>query len=432
MKTRLFFISFMALLSSVFSFGQDVRLVGGDISLLPSYEAVNTPYRDKNNQTISDLVTYVKETCGWNACRVRLFVNPVIVNKDGTKQGEVQDLPYVLALGKRIKDAGMAFMLDFHYSDTWADPVKQTIPTAWKSLTEEQLLDTVYHYTRNCLDTLVAAGATPDYVQIGNEVSYGMLWRNNDDKVWANSAYENNATAWQRFNAFLNAGARAVREVTPQAKIIVHIERTTSANTCVNFYNCLAHDNVDYDIIGLSFYPFWHGWITGELKSTLNALEQGFPDKSIQIVETAYYNNYFPVNDSGTKFNTSTVWPGTEAGQDAYLAALISELKNHDNVNGLYYWFPEENGNGGASYNASKIVITNWLNRGLFNPNSHKALSGLYRLKDYVSDGTAVDEVTIKQTEDGIVYSILGLPVGTSLEQLPQGVYILNGKKVKK
>ena len=430
MKTRLFSMLLAACLVLP-CVGQE-RLVGGDISLLPSYEAANTPYKDRSNTSISDLVPYAATACGWNACRVRLFVNPVIVNKDGTKQGEVQDLPYVTALGKRIKDAGMAFLLDFHYSDTWADPVKQTIPTAWQSLSEQELLDTVYGYTRECLETLVAAGATPDYVQIGNEVSYGMLWRNNNDKVWANSPYDDNATAWQRFNALLKAGARAVREVTPEAKIVVHIERTSSAATCVNFYNCLAHDSVDYDIIGLSYYPFWHGWITGELRTTLNSLEQTFPDKMIQIVETAYYNNYFPVNDSGTKYNTSTKWPGTEDGQDAYLSDLITELKRHERVNGLYYWFPEENGNGGASYDENNIVITNWLNRGLFRPSSHKAFSGLYRLKDYVSDGTAVENVDTQVADDGMIYSLLGMPLGYSFEQLPEGIYIQNGKKIRK
>ena len=430
MKTRLFSM-LVATIMMLPCVGQE-RLVGGDISLLPSYEAANTPYKTQGGVAIDDVVTYVATTCGWNACRVRLFVNPVIINKDGSRQGEVQDLPYVTALGKRIKDAGMAFLLDFHYSDTWADPVKQTIPTAWKDLTEQELSDTVYGYTRECLKALVAAGATPDYVQIGNEVSYGMLWRSNDDKVWTNSAYDNNATAWQRFNALLNAGARAVREVTPEAKIIIHIERTQSSSTCVNFYNCLAHDNVDYDIIGLSFYPFWHGWVTGEFRTTLNALEKAFPDKPIQIVETAYYNNYFPVNDSGTKYNTSTVWPGTSAGQDAYLSDLITELKQHEQVNGLYYWFPEENGNGGASYDENKIVITSWLNRGLFNPTSHKALSGLYRLRDYVKEGTALENTESKTQVDDMIYSLFGQPLGTSLEQLPEGLYIQNGKKIIK
>lgn len=364
------------------------RWVGGDISLLPSYEAVKTPYYDFNGKKIDDVITFLHDSCHWNAARVRLFVNPVITNADGTKQGEVQDLAYVCALGKRIKDAGMAFMLDFHYSDTWADPVKQAIPRAWQSLSEEQLLDTVYTYTRHCLQELVAAGATPDFVQIGNEISYGMLWRGSSnsttDKVHAydDNTYNEELSQWQRFAAFLNNGSKAVREVCPQAKIIIHIERTPSKDMCVNFYKYLDLQKVDYDVIGLSYYPFWHGWLDNELRNTLNALEKSQPNRKVQIVETAYYNNYFPT-DGSAKYNTTNKWGASENGQNAFLKDLCVELKKHSNVDGLYYWFPEENGNGGASWSESTLVITNWLNRGLWDPQKHKAYKGLLRLQDF-------------------------------------------------
>lgn len=364
------------------------RWAGGDISLLPSYEAVKTPYYDFSKKKIDDVIAFLHDSCHWNAARVRLFVNPVVTNADGTKQGEVQDLAYVCALGKRIKDAGMAFMLDFHYSDTWADPVKQAIPRAWQSLSEEQLLDTVYSYTRHCMQELAAVGATPDFVQIGNEVSYGMLWRGSSnsttDKVHAynDGTYNEELTQWQRFAAFLNNGARAVREVCPQAKIIVHIERTPNKDMCVNFYKYLDLQHVDYDIIGLSYYPFWHGWLDSELRNTLNALEKSQPNRKVQIVETAYYNNYFPT-DGSAKYTTTGKWKASEDGQDAFLKDLCIELKKHSNVDGLYYWFPEENGNGGATWSADKIVITNWLNRGLWEPNKHTAYKGLLRLQDF-------------------------------------------------
>lgn len=424
MKTRhLLTLTLLAALCLPLS-ADNNRLAGGDISLLPSYEAANTPYYDKSGTSITDLVQYLAGECGWNACRVRLFANPVIINADGTRQGEVQDLEYVTALGKRIKDAGMAFLLDFHYSDTWADPVKQKIPSAWKNFTTEQeLADTLYGYTAHCLRTLTEAGAEPDYVQIGNEISYGMLWRSNADKVNAGQTYEQNEAAWKILAKYLKAGAKAVREECPNAKIVIHIERTQYASACVNYFNCLARENVDYDIIGLSFYPFWHGWVTSELRSTLSSLENAFPDKPVQIVETAYYNNYFPVNDSGTKFKTNTVWPGTEAGQDAYLADLISELKDHNNVNGLYYWFPEENGNGGATYNADNIVITSWLNRGLFSPDKHKALKGLYRIKAYLGDNTALEDISAAKADETI-WSLTGTPLGNDISRLPEGAYI--------
>ena len=106
------------------------HFVGGDISLLPSYEQYNTPYYDRDGKTISDVVTYVKESCGWNAIRVRIFVDPK--ERTSSKSGVVQDLAYVKKLGKRVKDASMKLMVDFHYSDCWADPSYQDIPSRWK------------------------------------------------------------------------------------------------------------------------------------------------------------------------------------------------------------------------------------------------------------------------------------------------------------
>lgn len=406
------------------------RYVGGDISLLPEYERFNTPYKDASGQTIPDLITYLRDVCHWNAIRVRLFVDPVVVNADGTKQGEIQDLAYVKALGKRVKDAGMTFLLDFHYSDTWADPVKQYIPANWQSLTEEQLLDTVYGYTKMCLDTLVAAGATPDFVQIGNEISYGMLWRGTPSKTtdavhaYDDATYTSESERWLRFGNFLKNGARAVREVCPNAQIVIHIERTANTTMCVNFFRYLALQEVDYDVIGLSYYPFWHGLLTPSqnkvnLRATLNALEQAYPDKPIQIVETAYYNNYWT---PGSKdYDTRSFWPISAAGQDAFLHDLITELDAHDGVNGLYYWFPEENGNGGPKWSESTIVITGWINRGLFDPNTHKAYAGLYRLSEYVGVSSDLDELTLTEeptkqlingqliiVRDGVAYDALG------------------------
>ena len=360
------------------------RWVGGDISLLPAYEAVKTPYKDAKGATISDVVAYVHDSCHWNAARVRLFVKPVIINPDdNNRQGEVQDLPYVKALGKRIKEAGMAFMLDFHYSDTWADPTKQTIPSDWTSIAQgEDMAAKVYEYTRDCLTELVSAGATPDFIQVGNEISYGMLWSNKGhDMVGPNSPYEDYEANWVKLSSYLNAGARACREVCPDAKIIIHIERTTSATQCVNYFNYIGRNNVDYDIIGLSYYPFWHGYFA-KLSTTLDALKNAFPTKPVQIVETAYYNAYFPTDGSAT-YKTTDKWPATEAGQNQYLLDLCEELKKFENVNGLYYWFPEENGNGGASYSADKIVIDTWINRGLWNANNHKAYSGLKSLQQF-------------------------------------------------
>jgi arabinogalactan endo-1,4-beta-galactosidase len=245
------------------------------------------------------------------------------------------------------------------------------------------MADTVYQYTKRCLTALVAAGATPDFIQVGNEISYGMLWsRKGADMVGPNSSYDDYKANWEKLSSYLNAGARACREICPDAKIVIHIERTTAAQQCVNYFNYIGRNNVDYDIIGLSYYPFWHGYLD-KLRSTLTSLRSNFPDKQVQIVETAYYNNYFPTKEQGGTYQTTDKWKATENGQNSYIKDLCTELKIHSNVTGLYYWFPEENGNGGSSYNANNIVIDTWINRGLWNPSNHKAYSGLMSLQDF-------------------------------------------------
>ena len=177
------------------------RYVGGDISLLPQYEKYNVPYYDADGQKIADMLQYMKsEAVGWNAQRVRLFVNPT-PSLDYNDPAICQDIDYVVSFGKRIKEAGFAFMLDFHYSDSWADPAKQWTPVEWQSLSDEELQTRLYDYTKDCLKRLVEAGATPDFIQTGNEISYGMLWGKKDTK--SNRCYTNSDSNWPRLIALL-------------------------------------------------------------------------------------------------------------------------------------------------------------------------------------------------------------------------------------
>lgn len=418
-------MAFLALCNAPLSAENGQHLVGGDISLLPSYEQYSTPYYDANGKTISDVVTYVHETCGWNAARVRLFVTPT-ERESGTHTGVVQDLDYVKKLGKRIKDAGMKLMVDFHYSDCWADPSYQDIPNSWKvNTSNEALADSMYSYTKRCLTVLQAYGAEPDYVQVGNEISYGMLWRSNSDKVFPSQAQSSYSTQWNRLNLLLSNGCKAVREVCPDCKIIIHTERSESASQSVNFYNYLG--NLDFDIIGLSYYPFYHNGLT-YLNATLSGLEKAFPTKEVQIVETAYFYQYYP---SDATYNFTSTWAATENGQLAFTNDLITELLKHDNVTGLYWWFAEENGNGGASWNANKIVIDAWLSRGLWNDNNHKALKALYALSNLCANDMALDRILQDAAKNNRpIYNLCGQRVNASIRELTPGIYIVNGKKV--
>ena len=354
--------------------------VGGDVSVLQSYDDKGVAYYDADGGKIADVLKYMKgEDVGWNALRVRLFVNPARKDADGNTDAQVcQDLDYVVRLCKRIKAKGFALLLDFHYSDTWADPSNQWIPKEWASLSEAQLHTKVYEYTKECLQRLVAEGAAPDFIQPGNEISYGMLWSAEVNRSSnANRCYSNSPEAnWTRFINLLDQAVKACREVCPKAKIVIHTERAGQPEVLKGIYTRLA--KVDYDVIGLSYYPFWHNSLQ-VLSQSLNTLESSFPDKKVQIVETAYYYQWQPKVGGGIDYDFSSKWPVSPQGQAAFARDLIDELKKHGNVNGLYWWFPEENGNGPDSK-----VLSYWVNRGLWDDNTHKALPALYVLKDFV------------------------------------------------
>ena len=370
---------------------QDGPVVGGDISMLTKYEAhqrmaagrygiTNAHYYDVNGAVIDDVITWTKQQ-GWNAARVRLFVNPENASTEHKGQGVIQNLDTVKVLGARIKAAGMQFMLDFHYSDTWADPSAQTTPAAWASLDDEALAQQVYEYTRDCLRALKAAGATPDYIQTGNEISYGMLWgpagtpQSQLKQCFSTSPEEN----WARFANLLIAAGRACREECPKAKIVLHTERVPRDNVLVNFYNQMNNRGVDYDIIGLSYYPYYHGNLA-VLANALNKVSNTFQDKDIMIVETGYSYHY-KVGDQ----DFSSTWPLTAEGQRQFTVDLINRLKPYARVKGLFWWFPEANEYGlGGSHWSTLHVTDNWYNAGLWNHETGKALPALYELKNFV------------------------------------------------
>ena len=415
---------------------QHGTFVGGDISMLPAYEASATTYLDGKGDKIADLIPWLISDCGWNSFRVRLFVNPT---ERGTgKTGVVQDIDYVKALGKRIKAAGGKFMLDFHYSDSWADPTNQVTPASWADCTTpQQKADRLYSYTKESLQTLIAAGATPDFVQVGNEITYGMV----GIKVWP---YDSKESDWDGFLTVLKAGCKAVREVCPDARIVIHTERSGESARTYYYYNKLKEAAVDYDIVGLSYYPFYHGDLTA-LKATLLLLKRNFPEKEVQIVETAYPIQWWP---DGKTVDTRSTWPVEEGkcdGQYAFTKDLIATLADCDNVKGLYWWFPEEAGNGdGANWDTKEgIVISQWLNRGLWWPKvsgaGHWPLQTseggvLWLMKSFLNPeaaGMTTPETAGDNTAgNNRIYNINGQYCGKDMTKLPKGIYIQNERKI--
>ncbi len=389
------------------------KYVGGDISMLPKYEEAGVVYKDKSGNTVSDVLGFFNEE-GLNAMRVRLFVDP---SNDNDK-AVCQDLEYVKALGKRIKDAGMKLILDFHYSDTWADPGKQWTPNAWKDMTDEQLKDTIYGYTKYCLEQMVAAGATPDFIQTGNEISYGMMWGtkaavggNNTNRCYTNSPQAN----WTRFISLLKKAGQACREVCTDAKIIIHSERTPKPDVLTDFFDRMANVELDYDIIGLSYYPDHHGNLA-KLESALTSLENKNYGKDIMIVETGYSYAWH----IGDTYDYSSTYPLTEEGQRQFTADLVTKLNTHESVKGLFWWWPEDNGN--------KMVTNSWWNAALYNHNTGKPYAAFYELKNFNNSSSGFLGINKDhKCKDCKWYTIEGRRLGA--EPSKSGIYINDGKK---
>jgi arabinogalactan endo-1,4-beta-galactosidase len=391
------------------------KYLGGDVSLLLTYEENGANYMDIDGKKITDLLAFLKEQ-GLNTMRVRLFVDPSKASAEAKGQGVRQDLEYVKKLGKKIKDAGLGFMLDFHYSDTWADPEHQTMPQEF-IMVNTPAFEYIYTYTKNSLEAMVTAGATPDFIQIGNEISFGMLW--DGCKVKQNSdwtAYLDDN--WDSFSKALKNASKACREVCPEAKIIIHTEQCANNPTLdVAFFNRIKANEVNYDIIGTSYYPYYKGPISN-LDKGLTQLEINFPDKQIMIVETGCGYHY----KMGDK---ETGYPLTYEGQQKFTAELITMLNKHQHVNGLFWWFLEAN-EYGLDWK-TKRVTDKWYDASLFDNETGHALPALYELKNFVSEGAGISSLSVENTGGGW-YNLNG----KNLKEAPtqKGLYIYRGQKV--
>ena len=347
------------------------RLVGGDISMLTKYEEKGAIYNDKDGNRIASVLPWFKGQ-GWNAMRLRLFVNPENATDAAKMEGVVQDLEYVKALGNRIKDAGFVLVLDLHYSDSWADPGKQTVPAAWPNNDVEALKDSVYNYTKQVLQAMVAAGATPDFIQLGNEITGGMLWPTGH--VYPSGGAPAGGS-WENFAVYQNRAAQAVHEVCPSTKIILHVEMHSYTQPGDFFSNCNTY-GIEYDVMGLSYYSAYHGDLT-YLNGALVRMEAA-SSKPIMIMECGYgYAWALP----GTSNDMTSTYPYSNAGQKAFTQAMIAKLKQHSQVKGLFWWWPEANEYGIDWQNK---VTESWWNGSLFDNRDGKAQGALYELQTFL------------------------------------------------
>lgn len=232
----------------------------------------------------------------------------------------------------------MDFLLDFHYSDYWADPGTQTPPLAWQNMTNEEVRIAIYEYTRNVVTQLKNQNTLPNIIQIGNETDSGFLW--NYGKVWDD--FSNN---WNNYTLLVNEAIRAIKEVDTEdtVKIMLH---HSSVENAIYFFNELDAFSIDFDIIGLSYYPQFQIKDLNLVQTKLNELATTF-EKDILMVEVAYpftldwndnYTNYIGSDDQ-----ILTEFPATPQGQKAYFEWLITAIKSIPNDKGIgfCYWAPD-------------------------------------------------------------------------------------------
>ena len=351
----------------------DPFYMGTDVSLLPTIEQLagypqggaSGPFKDAG---VARPAEKILVNHGDNLFRIRIFVNPQTTYTN-TNAGAIQTTAYDIALAQRLKATGAKILLDFHYSDTWADPGKQTKPAAWTSLTFAQLQTQVRTYTRDTLTAFRDAGVMPEMVQIGNETANGMLWNSGSINYSGTTAQQQ--ASWQNFGALLNSGISGVRDVDAtvpgqHTTIALHTDQG-DWNGHPQFY----FDNItnptwgnvsDFDVMGLSYYPSTRTQRSFSfLTANMNELVADHPGKKVMLLET----NYPWRTHSGLGVSD---WPSTQAGQQQFLTDLRNAVMNVNNGAGMgvVWWYPEAiqvpgfniyNGGDTALFDASGNVL---------------------------------------------------------------------------
>ncbi|MBN1379806.1 MAG: glycosyl hydrolase 53 family protein [Gammaproteobacteria bacterium] len=271
-------------------------ILGADISSIPERIDGGALFIDTDG--IEKNLLVLLKNYGFNFIRLRTFVNPsaqygYASNDSCTGKSEAyNDKDHIVNFAQEVKAAGMGLLLDFHYSDTWADPQKQVIPEAWRGLSSiDALAAQVKAYTVEVIEALVAVGATPDIVQIGNEITPGMLIHipTIDTDCYGNNSIVNvtvnGSTAnWDNFAALLRAGIEGVHQADANIQIMLHIENTEDPNGIINWVENIQSRNVVFDILGLSAYEQWQG-PSSAWRATLQTLANHFPDLTFAIAE---------------------------------------------------------------------------------------------------------------------------------------------------
>ena len=290
---------------------------GADVSWLTELESNGTLFYDANGKP-QECMALLRDL-GMNSIRLRVWVNP-----DGGWCGKDD----VVAKAWRAHKLGMRLMIDFHYSDTWADPGKQYVPAAWKDYTFEQMKQAVADHTRDVLTALKERNIDVEWVQVGNETSDGMLW-NDADGADALAVTGRASKNMANFAAYVNAGYDAVKAVYPDAKVIVHLDKGNKLSQYTWMFDGLKQHGAKWDVIGMSLYP---DWITDQ------TWQQVSDDclANMQTLSTKYGCNVI-LSEIGMVWNSENAAP--------FLKKMVDGCKALSICEGVFYWEPETYGN---------------------------------------------------------------------------------------
>ncbi|MCQ2597501.1 MAG: glycosyl hydrolase 53 family protein [Treponema sp.] len=309
---------------------------GVDISSLGDIEKAGGKYFNAEGKE-EDLFKILKDN-GVNWVRLRVWHNPVIAGKPygGGNNSVENDLP----LAKRAKDAGLKLLVDFHYSDTWADPGKQHTPKAWRKMDAKELNAAVEDYTRESLLTFEKAGARADMVQIGNELNNGFCWPLG--KIWGNDG--ETVGGFKGFTNLLKSAAKGVRSAQGKGekmKIVIHLADGGDNSLYRTVFDEIKKAKVDYDVIGLSFYCYWHGTYD-DLKRNMSDVAKRY-GKETMVMEAAYGFTPDDGDDQGNVFKTfsedTTGYRPSVQGQATCIRDCIAAV-NEAGGTGVFYWEP--------------------------------------------------------------------------------------------
>jgi arabinogalactan endo-1,4-beta-galactosidase len=304
-------------------------LRGADISALERIEQAGGVFRDAGRA--GDAIAILRSR-GANLFRLRLFVSP-----DHTEV-QVNDLDYTLRLAARVKAAGARLLLDLHYSDTWADPGHQTTPAAWAALDIDSLERRVEAYTDSVVTRLKQAGALPDIVQVGNEVDSGFLWPLGQVGGGSDSLQQ-----WSRFTRLLKAGIRGVRGALgpgDSVRILLHFSLGGDVAATQWFFDHVESSAVPYDVIGLSYYPWWHGTLAA-LQANLQTAATRY-GREVMVVEASYPWRAGGWENGATNLAAMT-WGVSPQGQARFLRDVLGAVATVPSGRGLgvVWWYPE-------------------------------------------------------------------------------------------